>query len=183
MQGFRRERRSVSRLTAHLVCVTKYRCRLLDSQALEWLQGRAIKVFATMGCELLACDGEAGPPADRISAKVFDFGACQCIQGNIQPTASQDASRHSLAECEWRFMVAKLFRCINWRSDSRNGQSLRGTAARFLLALKREVSSAENHDDVQGGATRWRRSRRRRSADAHRGFAFVCQCRIPRSGN
>ena len=81
MQGFRRERHRVSRLTAHLVCVTKYRCRLLDSQALEWLQGHAIKVFATMGCELLACDGEADhvhllieyPPKYSISVLVNAF--------------------------------------------------------------------------------------------------------------
>ena len=35
MQNFRRERHSVSRLTAHLVCVTKYRRKIFDSKALE----------------------------------------------------------------------------------------------------------------------------------------------------
>ncbi len=59
MQGYRRERHSVSRLTVHLVCVTKYRRKLFDDAAIEWLQGHFAKVCATMGCELLACDGEA----------------------------------------------------------------------------------------------------------------------------
>lgn len=59
MQDFRRERHSVSRLTVHLVCVTKYRRKVLDSEALEWLHGHFTKVCDRMGCELLACDGEA----------------------------------------------------------------------------------------------------------------------------
>jgi putative transposase len=45
-------------LTVHLVCVTKYRRKLFDDAALEWLRGHFAKVCATMGCELLACDGE-----------------------------------------------------------------------------------------------------------------------------
>ena len=59
MQDFRRERHSVSRLTAHLVCVTKYRREVFDASALEWLRAHFAKVCGTMGCELLACDGEA----------------------------------------------------------------------------------------------------------------------------
>ena len=59
MQDFRRERHSVSRLTVHLVCVTKYRRKVFDAGALEWLQGHFAKVCETMGCALLACDGEA----------------------------------------------------------------------------------------------------------------------------
>lgn len=59
MQDFRRERHSVSRLTVHLVCVTKYRRRVFDAEALAWLQGHFGKVCTTMGCKLLACDGEA----------------------------------------------------------------------------------------------------------------------------
>ena len=58
MQDFRRERHSVSRLTVHLVCVTKYRRKVFDAEALGWLQGHFAKVCGTMGCELLACDGE-----------------------------------------------------------------------------------------------------------------------------
>jgi putative transposase len=78
MQDFRRERHSVSRLTVHLVCVTKYRRTVFDAGALEWLQGHFAKVCETMGCDLLACDGEADhlhtiiayPPKVSISALV-----------------------------------------------------------------------------------------------------------------
>jgi putative transposase len=78
MQDFRRERYSVSRLTVHLVCVTKYRRKVFDAGALEWLQGHFAKVCETMGCNLLACDGEADnlhaiieyPPKVPISALV-----------------------------------------------------------------------------------------------------------------
>ena len=78
MQDFRRERHSLSRLTVHLVCVTKYRRKVFDAGALEWLQGHFAKVCETMGCALLACDGEADhlhaiieyPPKVSISALV-----------------------------------------------------------------------------------------------------------------
>jgi putative transposase len=42
-----------------LVCVTKYRRKVFDSQALEYLKNHANRVFAKMDCRLLACDGEA----------------------------------------------------------------------------------------------------------------------------
>jgi putative transposase len=78
MQEFRRERHSISRLTAHLVFVTKYRRRVFDDAALGQLQEHVAKVCATMGCELLACDGEADhihllaeyPPKHSISVLV-----------------------------------------------------------------------------------------------------------------
>jgi putative transposase len=81
MQDFRRERHSVSRLTAHLVCVTKYRRKVLDDAALDWLREHAAKVFDGMGCVLLACDGEADhlhllveyPPKHSISVLVNAF--------------------------------------------------------------------------------------------------------------
>jgi putative transposase len=81
MQDFRRERHSVSRLTAHLVCVTKYRRKVLDDAALAWLREHAAKVFDGMGCVLLACDGEADhlhllveyPPKHSISVLVNAF--------------------------------------------------------------------------------------------------------------
>lgn len=57
--GFRRERHSVSRLVVHLVCATKYRRKVFDAGALAWLQLHFAKVCATMGAELLTCDGEA----------------------------------------------------------------------------------------------------------------------------
>jgi putative transposase len=53
------QRHSVSRLTVHLVCITKYRRKVLDDAALAWLQGHFAKVCARMDCEMLACDGEA----------------------------------------------------------------------------------------------------------------------------
>jgi putative transposase len=59
MQDYRRERHSVSRLSVHLVCVTKYRRKVFDGAALEWLQGHFAKVCERMGCTLVACDGEA----------------------------------------------------------------------------------------------------------------------------
>ena len=75
MQDFRRERHSVSRLTVHLVCATKYRRAVFDEAALGWLRDHFAKVCETPrsrlrdfalrdgllrnGCELLACDGEA----------------------------------------------------------------------------------------------------------------------------
>jgi len=81
MQDFRRERHSVSRLTVHLVCVTKYRRKVLDDAALAWLREHAAKVFGGMGCALLACDGEADhlhllveyPPKHSISVLVNAF--------------------------------------------------------------------------------------------------------------
>ena len=59
MQDFRRERHSVSRLTVHLVCVTKYRRKVFDAKALDFLKNHAEQAFAKMDCHLLACDGEA----------------------------------------------------------------------------------------------------------------------------
>ena len=59
MQDFRRERHSVSRLTVHLVCVTGCRRGAFDAPALEWLRAHFAEVCGTMGCELLACGGEA----------------------------------------------------------------------------------------------------------------------------
>lgn len=58
MQDFRRERHSISALSVHLVCVTKYRRKIVDAGALEWLQEHAQRVFTKMHCNLLACDGE-----------------------------------------------------------------------------------------------------------------------------
>lgn len=79
MQGFRRERHSVSRLTVHLVCVTKYRRKVFDPQAIGWLKAHFTKVCNTMDCcIMLACDGESDhvhllveyPPKVSVSALV-----------------------------------------------------------------------------------------------------------------
>jgi len=42
-----------------LVCVTKYRRKVFDDRALEFLKSHASQAFAKMDCQLLACDGEA----------------------------------------------------------------------------------------------------------------------------
>ena len=81
MPDFKRERHSVSALNVHLVCVTKYRRKVLDAAALAWLQEHARQVFAKMFCNLLACDGEADhlhllveyPPKRSVSAMVNAF--------------------------------------------------------------------------------------------------------------
>ena len=81
MQQLRRERHSVSALTVHLVCVTKYRRKVLDAAALEWLERHAARLFAKMDCVLLACEGEADhlhllvehPPKLSVSALVNAF--------------------------------------------------------------------------------------------------------------
>lgn len=81
MQELRRERHSVSALTVHLVCVTKYRRKVLDTAALDWLQDHARQVLKKMGCTLLACDGESDhlhllieyPPKLSISTIVNAF--------------------------------------------------------------------------------------------------------------
>ena len=81
MQGFRRERHSVSALTVHLVCVTKYRRKVLDDRALAWLQEHARRLFEKMDCKLMACDGEADhlhllveyPPKLSVSVMVNAF--------------------------------------------------------------------------------------------------------------
>ncbi len=81
MQELRRERHSVTARTVHLVCVTKYRRKMLDNAALDWLQGHAERMLAAMGCKLLGCDGEADhlhllieyPPKHSISALVNAF--------------------------------------------------------------------------------------------------------------
>lgn len=81
MQEFRRERHSVSALTVHLVCVTKYRRKVFDSNALSWLQEHARQLLQKMDCKLMACDGEADhlhllvefPPKLSVSAMVNAF--------------------------------------------------------------------------------------------------------------
>jgi putative transposase len=77
-ENLRRERHSVSRLVMHLVCVTKYRRKVFDAQALGWLQLHFAKVCKTMQANLLACDGEADhvhllieyPPKHSVSVLV-----------------------------------------------------------------------------------------------------------------
>jgi putative transposase len=61
-----------------LVCVTKYRRRIFDGAALNWLAGHFREVCETMDCRLIASDGEADhvhmlveyPPEVSVSALV-----------------------------------------------------------------------------------------------------------------
>ena len=94
MQELRREWHSVSRPTVHLVCVTKYRRKVFDAKELEWLQGHFAKVSSAMGCDLLACDGEANhlhaiveyPPKVSISGLVNALkGTSSCLLRKERP--------------------------------------------------------------------------------------------------
>ena len=58
MEDFRRERHSVSKLTVHLVCVTKHCRKTLDAAAVEWLDEHARQMFTKMHCNVLASDGD-----------------------------------------------------------------------------------------------------------------------------
>jgi putative transposase len=78
----------------HLVCVTKYRRKVLDSAALTWLDGHARQVFAKMDCKLLACDGEADhfhllveyPPKIPVSVLVNAFkGTSSRVLRKLRP--------------------------------------------------------------------------------------------------
>jgi putative transposase len=59
MQELRRGRHSVSWLIVHLVCVTKYRNRIFDDTAVQWLQRHCAKVCETMDARLMALEGES----------------------------------------------------------------------------------------------------------------------------
>jgi len=66
---------------SHLVCVTKYRRKVFDAAALEWLAQHFAKVCETMECQFLASDGEADhvhilveyPPKLSVSGLVNAF--------------------------------------------------------------------------------------------------------------
>jgi putative transposase len=59
MQELRRGRYSVSRLIVNLVCVTKYRNRIFDDSAVQWLQRHCTKVCETMDARLIVLEGES----------------------------------------------------------------------------------------------------------------------------
>jgi len=56
---FRRSNHSVSKLVVHLVFVTKYRRKVLDDRALDWLQQLFGMVCVELDCTLVAADGES----------------------------------------------------------------------------------------------------------------------------
>jgi putative transposase len=78
---YRRERHSVSKLVCHLVFVTKYRRKILDDAAIEWLASHFRKICETMDCTFMACDGEGDhvhlmleyPPKLSVSVLVNAF--------------------------------------------------------------------------------------------------------------
>lgn len=78
MQELRRERYSVSLLIVHLVFVTKYRRKILDDAAVDWLKCHCDQVCVKMGAKLIALDGDQDhlhlmleyPPKLSISALV-----------------------------------------------------------------------------------------------------------------
>ena len=78
---YRRERHSVTKLVCHLAFVTKYRRKLFDDAAVEWLQAHFAKVCETMDCTFIACDGERDhvhllveyPPKYSVSVLVNAF--------------------------------------------------------------------------------------------------------------
>lgn len=75
---YRRGRHSVTKLVCHLVFVTKYRRKIFDDAAIEWLKAHFAKVCETMDCALVACDGESDhihmlveyPPKHSVSVMV-----------------------------------------------------------------------------------------------------------------
>lgn len=75
---FRKGRHSVSILQVHLVFVVKYRRRILDERAIEWLAQHFERVCLGMDCQLIAANGEPDhmhclieyPPKMSVSALV-----------------------------------------------------------------------------------------------------------------
>jgi len=59
VEEFRRSNHSVTKLVVHLVFVTKYRKKVLDAKALDWLQHLFALVCLELDCVLVAADGEA----------------------------------------------------------------------------------------------------------------------------
>lgn len=59
MDQFRRSNHSVTKLVVHLIFVTKYRKKVLDAKALDWLQHLFAMVCLELDCALIAADGEA----------------------------------------------------------------------------------------------------------------------------
>jgi putative transposase len=55
----RKERHSVSDLKVHLVCVTKYRCKVLTSEGLKVLEDSFNEVARKMNFKILDFNGES----------------------------------------------------------------------------------------------------------------------------
>jgi hypothetical protein len=124
-----------------LVCVTKYRRKLFDADAIDWLKAHFSKVCGQMSCNLLACDGEA----DHVHMLV-EYPPKH--SRNIQSDAQAGAAGYRASLLERRSVVAILLRCFDWRSHAGNRQEVRGTTTRLLLALKGGVSGARSRDEA-----------------------------------
>ena len=119
-KGSGAERHSVSRLTVHLVCVTKYRRKVRLTTLPLVIGSRAIseRCAQAMDCELLACDGEVLITSICLSS----------IRPNILSRFWSTLSRERQAGCSGRSapdiasryrgrcaVVTLVFRCVNRR--------------------------------------------------------------------
>lgn len=103
---YRRGRHSVTRLVCHLVFVTKYRRKIFDDAAIEWLQAHFGKVCETMDCVLVACDGESDhihmlveyPPKHSVSVLV---NALKGTSSRLLRTARRDISKRYWKGALW----------------------------------------------------------------------------------
>jgi hypothetical protein len=101
MQDDRGKRRSVSRFVIHLVCITKYRCKIFDAAPIGWLAGHARQVFANSPAtqRLITCHPPY-PPKLSVSVPVN--------------AALQEPARHHLSR-------RRALRCVGgalrWRSS------------------------------------------------------------------
>lgn len=135
-EEYRRGRHSVSRLVCHLVFVAKYRRRVFDAAALEWLQRHFAKVCDTMECALLACDGEADhvhllveyPPKHSVSVLV------NALKGTSSRLLRED--RPDIAARYWRGVL--------W-SPSYFAVSAGGAP---LAVIKRYVEDQRAHEEA-----------------------------------
>lgn len=126
MDDFRRSNHSVTKLVVHLVFVTKYRRKVLDEMALDWLQHLFGMVCIELGCTLVAADGEADhfhllieyPPTISIS----EVGA------ETQRPGEQATARSTPGHCkpllEGCSMDTELFRGIGWRRAAVHNQEV-----------------------------------------------------------
>ena len=102
MDEYRRSNHSVTKLVVHLVFVTKYRRKVLDTMALDWLQHLFAMVCMELDCRLISADGEADhfhllveyPPTISISELV------QRLKGRASKQLRE--ARPDIAKRYWR---------------------------------------------------------------------------------
>lgn len=106
MQEFNRGRHSVSKLVVHLVFVTKYRRRLLDAQAIEFLAAQFKKCCEKLSCDLIAADGEA----DHIHAMV---SYPPKLSVSVIVNALKGSSSYTLRRCR-KDIASRYWRGVLW---------------------------------------------------------------------